>query len=365
MTSSETLLNRRRPAAAVTDQGNVAIRASAVGDCRRALHYAARQVAPTNPPDALALTRMDAGRALESILFQAMRRDGWKTSNYEYRPAPRRPSIRLRLGSRLTITGIPDGRGAHAELTGGDYALIEAKARSHGQYKFWRAMGVAFAHPAALAQTAVYRAGMLESGREEISPDTPAVIAVLDTETKEYDTELLAPALLDRTVAAVASRLNEFAQELLAGGEPPEPDFQPSDWQCQRCPWRDLCRPPEDQGAVDDATPEAAYDLNDVVDAVQRYQRAADESRSKAAAEKAKTAARRDLFAAMDYAGVEEFQINPGAGDVLVQRRVDRRPAVTAQTLPLLKTMLAPEQLERVVSWTETQRLIIKALATE
>ena len=67
-----------RPAARFDDDGQLEIRASAVGNCRRALWYAATGYEPANPPSQESLTAMEAGNALEPVVARAMERAGWQ-----------------------------------------------------------------------------------------------------------------------------------------------------------------------------------------------------------------------------------------------------------------------------------------------
>ena len=103
-----TKLDRDRPSAH-WDGHTLTVRASAQADCRRALWYAATGQEPTNPPDEIAQVRMDAGRALESVVIRAMRRAGWQTTNYA--EARRNVDVRVQLDPGITIEGTPDARG--------------------------------------------------------------------------------------------------------------------------------------------------------------------------------------------------------------------------------------------------------------
>ena len=97
-----------RPAAQFDEDGNLEIRASAAGNCRRALWYSATGYEPTNPPSEKSLTAMEAGNALEPVVLRAMERAGWKID-------PGRSP------------GAADGQGAHRSQHAGDRA-----PRRHG-----------------------------------------------------------------------------------------------------------------------------------------------------------------------------------------------------------------------------------------
>ena len=130
-----TKLDRDRPSAH-WDGHTLTVRASAQADCRRALWYAATGQEPTNPPDEIAQVRMDAGRALESVVIRAMRRAGWQTTNYA--EARRNVDVRVQLDPGIVIEGTPDARG----IEYGDTArsLIEVKTYGHARYKYWQSV---------------------------------------------------------------------------------------------------------------------------------------------------------------------------------------------------------------------------------
>ena len=67
-----------RPNAQFVEDGVLEIRASAMGDCRRALWYAATGHPVTNPTPDFSLTVMEAGTALEPVVLRAMERAGWE-----------------------------------------------------------------------------------------------------------------------------------------------------------------------------------------------------------------------------------------------------------------------------------------------
>ena len=154
-----TKLDRDRPSAH-WDGHTLTVRASAQADCRRALWYAATGQEPTNPPDEIAQVRMDAGRALESVVIRAMRRAGWQTTNYA--EARRNVDVRVELASGLFVEGTPDARG----IEYGDTArsLVEVKTYGHARYKYWQSVWTEGMNPAAMMQAAAYRAGLILAG---------------------------------------------------------------------------------------------------------------------------------------------------------------------------------------------------------
>ena len=62
-----------RPNARFGEDGTLEIRASAAGNCRRALWYEANQYPVTNARTEESLTVLEAGNALEPVVLRAMR----------------------------------------------------------------------------------------------------------------------------------------------------------------------------------------------------------------------------------------------------------------------------------------------------
>ena len=96
-----------RPSARFDWEGQLEVRASAASGCRRALWYAATGHEPAPPSDE-ALTVMETGRALESVVLHAMQRAGWQVVPAD---AKRPTGIVLQLTPVVKVTGHPDATG--------------------------------------------------------------------------------------------------------------------------------------------------------------------------------------------------------------------------------------------------------------
>ena len=114
-----------RPNARFGDDGTLEIRASAVGNCRRALWYEANEYPVTNARTAESLTVLEAGNALEPVVLKAMRRAGWDITPTD-RDNPEMMS--LRLGPALVVTGHVDATGV-VPIFGDEPSVIEIKTR--------------------------------------------------------------------------------------------------------------------------------------------------------------------------------------------------------------------------------------------
>ena len=95
-----------RPAAQINEDGELVVRASAVGNCRRALWYSVTGYQPTNPPSEESLTAMEAGNALEPVVVRAMERAGWKVDAADSQDPQQ---VAVMIGPGLLVTGHPDG----------------------------------------------------------------------------------------------------------------------------------------------------------------------------------------------------------------------------------------------------------------
>ena len=224
-----------RPAAQFDGDGNLEVRASASGNCRRALWYAATGHEITNPTTDESLTVMEAGNALEPVVLRAMERAGWEVT-----PADsRNPNmVSVQVGPNLTVSGHPDATGV-LPLFGGE-AVIEVKTRGPEAFKRWRTLGAERSHPSSVAQAAFYTLGIFGETRD-------AVIATMDTGSRAWDYEVIPAARLGQALERASEWLGQLgAHHALNGPDPgslPERDFSAVDWQCKSCPFLNVCLP--------------------------------------------------------------------------------------------------------------------------
>ena len=239
-----------RPNARFNGDGTLEIRASAVGNCRRALWYEATGHQVTNPRSDDSLTMLEAGNALEPVVLRAMQRAGWDITPTD-KDNPR--MVSLRLGPTLAVSGHVDAAGV-APIFGNEPSIVEVKTRGPEAYKKWRVMGAERSHPESVWQAAFYTYGAFEESRD-------VVIATLDTGNRVWDYEVIPAERVERAFEQACARLGELAaHHLVNGPDPyalPERDFTADDWQCQRCPFLNTCLPGsaavelEDEPAVD------------------------------------------------------------------------------------------------------------------
>ena len=225
-----------RPNARFGEGGTLEIRASAVGNCRRALWYEATGHEVTNPRSDDSLTMLEAGNALEPVVLQAMQRAGWDITPTD-RDNPRRVS--LRLGPTLLISGHVDAAGV-APIFGNEPSIVEVKTRGPEAFKKWRTLGAERSHPETVWQAAFYTYGTFDEPRD-------VVIATLNTGNRVWDYEVIPAHRVERAFEQACARLGDLAAHHVINGPGPdalpERDFTADAWQCQRCPFLNACLP--------------------------------------------------------------------------------------------------------------------------
>ena len=258
MTMDSRPASHSRPAAQFGAGGTLEVRASAVLGCRRALWYAATGQPVTNPPTEASLTAMEAGVALEPVVFRAMARAGWEVAPADSRNPQR---VTVQAAPRLLVTGHPDATGV-MPLFGGE-VVIEVKSRGPEAFRRWRTLGAERSHPEAVAQAALYTYGTYGEARD-------AVIAVMDTGGRTWDYEVVPAHRIERAFRAACAWLERLADHhTLHGPDPgalPERDFSAGSWQCGSCPFLEACLPgaaavdAQDEAETREVTDEEARD---------------------------------------------------------------------------------------------------------
>ena len=282
-----------RPAAQFDGDGNLEVRASAAGNCRRALWYAATGYESTNPPTDESLTLMEAGNALEPVVLRAMERAGRQAADSQNPEA-----VSVRVGPKLLVTGHPDATGrmplppdeaaaeaaaqmflfedeapvgggsGNTDVALGDEVIVEVKTRGPEAFKRWRALGAERSHPASVAQAAFYALGLFGDVRD-------VVLATMDTGSRRWDYEVVPAERVERALAAACEWLGVLgAHHALNGPDPetlPERDFSSSSWQCRSCPFLNACLPGMEEADEGAETEGEEVSIEDAQDAVTAY----------------------------------------------------------------------------------------------
>ena len=335
-----------RPAARF-DDGSLEIRASAVGNCRRALWYEATGHEPTNPPSEESLTVMEAGNALEPVVLRAMERAGW-----DVRPNdpldPKRVTVDIGTdpatgeGPGVKVTGHPDAIG---RLGDGDLMMVEVKTRGPEAFKRWQALGAERSHPDSVAQAGFYALGVFHEPRD-------VAIATMDTGGRTWEYEVIPAERVERARQDACERLGALAVHYHRyGADPsalPKRDFSIGHWRCKSCPFLAKCSLGREADIFADAEEQAEAEPvsdEDARDAVAAY---AEAQESMKEPEKAKRAALDTLKAWM-------------------RRRVDAKATVDGRSVSLvtskrynvnyrrLNAMLDPETRAGIVTESESE----------
>ena len=243
-----------RPNARFDGDGQLEIRASAAGNCRRALWYEATGHEVTNPKTEETLTVLEAGNALEPVVLRAMERAGWEVTPAD----PRDPQqVSVQVGPNMLVTGHPDATGV-LPLFGGE-AVVEVKTRGPEAFKRWRTLGAERSHPASVAQAGFYTLGPFGELRD-------AVIATMDTGSRQWDYEVIPAERVGQALERASEWLGQLGAHLvLYGPDPdalPERDYSVTDWQCKSCPFLNICLP--GTAAEAEGEPEPAEDAEPV-----------------------------------------------------------------------------------------------------
>ena len=352
-----------RPNARFDEDGQLEIRASASGNCRRALWYTATGHQPSTTPTEESLTMLEAGNALEPVVLRAMERAGWQVSPAD----PRNPeSVSMRLRPNLVVTGHPDATGrmplpqgetvaseptAETFLFGdepaapvyGDEMVVEVKTRGPEAFKRWSTLGAERSHPASVAQAAFYTYGKFGGWPRD------AVIATMDTGNRTWDYEVIPADRLERALDDACKWLGELAAHHVRNGPDPDAlpdrDFSAGSWQCRSCPFLAVCLP--GAAEADDETEFEGEEVSDqeARDAVAAYAEAQDAMKEP---EKAKRTALDTLKAWMRQRGTEKEAIEGRTVSLVQSKRysVDYRK---------LNALLEPETRAEIVTEHESE----------
>jgi hypothetical protein len=287
-----------------------------------------------------------------------MQRDGWSVLAAD-RDQPQ--SVTVEVSDRLTVTGHPDATGfpppeggavaaveqflfgADQSPERGDELVIEVKTRGPDAFKRWQTLGAERSHPESVAQAACYSMGLFGEVRD-------IVIATLDTGARRWDYELIPAARARRAWDAACRRLSALTDHCVTyGPDPdalPERDFEASDWQCQRCPYLNLCLPGEAAGAADETDDEPTEPVTDEAAqaALRDYEQAQSQLKS---LDQDKRSALKTLQYWLETKGVDKARLEGSAKTRTVGMVASRRYSVDYQRL---NALLEPEQRAEIVT---------------
>lgn len=256
-----TTLAPDRAEAQYTEGEGLVVRASSAFSCRRRLWYSASLPEMAQPESNVQReTQMDAGVALEGVVFRHLRRTGLETTEFRHRRAGRYlgiPSVEVAIGDGVKVQGTPDGK---IRRKGEKWLPAEVKSRGGSLFDRVSGLGAVVAEPHTVAQLALYQRGLATIPHENVRPDSAGVIAYIDTDSRAVETQEIPHDQLSEMLQRVERRLVDGVLPYLGGDAPPDRDYDRDHWRCRNCPFRAPCWADEPEYAVAPGGPsEAQY----------------------------------------------------------------------------------------------------------
>ena len=168
----------------------------------------------------------------------------------------------------------------------------------------------------------------------------------MDTDTREWDTEIVDAERMGQWIDLAAARLTELQNDLLDGNQP-EPEYNPGDWQCRSCPFLTVCGNVEPEPAGD------AHTVAEFADAVRGFQIAEVNGD-----EKGKKAERQSMAAYLVESELPRLTVEQDGQEHTVSLRTTPKTDVD---LKLLATLLSREDYERVVEYKVSHTVAVKS----
>ena len=213
------------------------LRVSSAGRCPRALGYAALAKEESNPPGQQALNRMALGHMAEILIIKEMEKNGWETENTVLsRGGQMELELEIPNTGGVKMTGHPDGKCRHEELTRNFWIPLECKSMSPDKGEEIQKDKIITVYPGYLAQISLY--GREMKRREEVNHGERGIFGMMDREgrllpperatwKKEYVDQLL-----EKTAAVV---------NLADKGEVQDRPYAQSSTECRYCNYHSLC----------------------------------------------------------------------------------------------------------------------------
>lgn len=239
-----------RPRARYNEDGTISVQASAATDCRRALWYELTGQERTEEPDPSRNFAARMSLALRDVIMDAMAEDSWRISrlmpgDFVQTPVQIAPGVIVVGRPTAVVTADPAYDGDPEQRP----AALVLKTRGDNSYRRWLNLGAERSHPEAVAQGAIYSAGLFGEPRD-------VVIATLNTAEREWDTERIPAERVRNVLADTAEWLAGLASHSAANAERPEVlpqrDFNLADYQCKTCPFLSACDPLDPDALAED-----------------------------------------------------------------------------------------------------------------
>lgn len=227
----------QRPDIEQQSNGEIHIRASAIGGCYRRLWYLYWGEEPTDTRPRSTQNRLTAGTLLEEVIIEDLEESGdWQIE--AWKDVPKTSDVlEYPIIDNLIATGTPDALGFHKKQN--EWLPLELKTRAPIVFNETKRNGNVVRHPDAVAQLAVYHHALVNNGF--VNPKTDSAIATMNIVNGEVYTEYFSAETMATVMDRLFQIMDTFVYKTLPVEEPPPRPFESSSWQCRGCPLRTHC----------------------------------------------------------------------------------------------------------------------------
>ena len=236
------------------------ITARQAGACIKQLYLMRQGTEPSEPVDAAAENRMEAGRVMKDVVSRALRREGW-----ELRQAGQ--VVEIEVGERVKITAFPDELARHESITDGEWIVLQTGSAKDASFKQWTKQSSFKSYPHRIHQLAALTHGYANGAEAPVrlNLDEPQMIAMLNRDTGALEYEPIEQDELEGTIAEILENMEDLSLALDNEEEPAAP-YRRSSRQCRQCPYLTLCQGQETKTGGDEITEEQIHAALAVMD---------------------------------------------------------------------------------------------------
>jgi CRISPR/Cas system-associated exonuclease Cas4 (RecB family) len=201
------------------------LRASTIGfPCDRHLWYAAEGYEKAE--DAKSLRIFAVGTALESVIVEWLKEDGWEVY---YNPGSQNADLALSISvAGGEIRGHLD---AIISRPGIGHILVDIKTMNDRSYAYWKRQGTEEKSPQYMDQIHVYADAAISAG---LAVDRLGIVGV-NKNNSDMHIEIF-----DYSIERMME-IRARAESIFTAGTPPEPGARLARWACGYCAYRNVC----------------------------------------------------------------------------------------------------------------------------
>ena len=315
-----------------------------IRNCRRATAYDLNKVPYSDKQASRYSVAGEIQRAMKPVVLANLAENGWTLDNQdtEFSYPDFLPD--------LTIKGRADAIGYHERFTKNLPTIIQVYAAPDSSIRN------AQRHNLTSVPTSVEaRAALLHrcpDPLERTNQDAPAIIATLNMDERQVAVDLLLPFQSDSFNDETKMWLMSVPTQPVDTDDMPNPDYEPSSWECRRCPWLTLCHgDPQEEVKLDPETPVADQLTELLVD----YEKAYRDARPHSEAEKIRKKKLDTIKDVMRENQLTSFT-NPDVTDSSIAYSSSPKDELD---MPALKQLLTENQLHQVTKISSTSRINI------